>query len=176
MLDTRTRLHAAMPAERSASSNEVSFSRCFPTPLVKNISFGTNPTTLTLLVQGTCMVNSKFPTVKEPRRLRRRIIVRSPNNDARSGARERARHPGNHSARNAHSCGGAPLGRRNARAGALRPALDPECAATLAHRARRAPGRESADDVQFDQRDGRARMAAPDHTRRAGGGSPRHYD
>ena len=50
MLDTRTRLHAAMPAERSASSNEVSFSRCFPTPLVKNISFGTKPTTLTLLV------------------------------------------------------------------------------------------------------------------------------
>src|SRR6476469_5883564 len=45
MLDTRTRLHAAMPAERSASSNEVSFSRCLPTPLVKNISFGTNPTT-----------------------------------------------------------------------------------------------------------------------------------
>jgi hypothetical protein len=45
MLDTRTRLHAAMPAERSASSNEVSFSRCFPTPFVKNISFGTNPTT-----------------------------------------------------------------------------------------------------------------------------------
>src|SRR3954467_3988612 len=50
MLDTRTRLHAAMPAERSASSNEVSFSRCFPTPLVKNISFGTKPTTLTLLL------------------------------------------------------------------------------------------------------------------------------
>src|SRR5580765_5798197 len=50
MLDTRTRLQAAMPAERRASSNEVSFSRCFPTPLVKNISFGTNPTTSTLLV------------------------------------------------------------------------------------------------------------------------------
>src|SRR5471030_362836 len=45
MLDTRTRLHAAMPAERSASSKEVSFSRCFPAPLVKNISLGTNPTT-----------------------------------------------------------------------------------------------------------------------------------
>ena len=45
MLDTRTRLHAAMPADRSASSNEVSFSRCFPTPFVKNISLGTNPTT-----------------------------------------------------------------------------------------------------------------------------------
>src|SRR5256885_16245429 len=45
MLDTRTRLHAAIPAERSASSNDVSFSRCLPTPLVKNISLGTNPTT-----------------------------------------------------------------------------------------------------------------------------------
>src|SRR5207249_5907808 len=66
ILDTRTRLQAAMPADRSASSNEVSFSRCFPTPLVKNISFGTNPTTLTLLVLGTCMVNTPFPTVKEP--------------------------------------------------------------------------------------------------------------
>src|SRR5213593_3943932 len=50
MLETRTRLQAAMPAERSASSKEVSFSRCFPTPLVKNISLGTNPTTRTLLV------------------------------------------------------------------------------------------------------------------------------
>src|SRR5579864_3238171 len=45
MLETRTRLHAAMPADRSASSNDVSFSRCLPTPLVKNISLGTNPTT-----------------------------------------------------------------------------------------------------------------------------------
>src|SRR5262245_37456121 len=49
MLETRTRLQAAMPAERSTSSNDVSFSRCFPTPLVKNISLGTNPTTSTLL-------------------------------------------------------------------------------------------------------------------------------
>src|SRR4029077_16420703 len=46
MLDTLTRLHAAIPADRSASSKDVSFSRCLPTPLVKNISFGTNPTTL----------------------------------------------------------------------------------------------------------------------------------
>src|SRR5262249_42783284 len=45
MLETRTRLQAAMPADRSASSNDVSFSRCLPTPFVKNISFGTNPTT-----------------------------------------------------------------------------------------------------------------------------------
>src|SRR6185503_3444271 len=41
MLDTRTRLQAAIPADRSASSNEVSFSLCLPTPLVKNISLGT---------------------------------------------------------------------------------------------------------------------------------------
>src|SRR5580765_1124342 len=46
MLETRTRLQAAIPADRSASSKDVSFSRCLPTPLVKNISFGTNPTTL----------------------------------------------------------------------------------------------------------------------------------
>src|SRR4029450_12424390 len=45
MLDTRTRLHAAIPAERSASSKDVSFSRCLPAPFVKNISLGTNPTT-----------------------------------------------------------------------------------------------------------------------------------
>ena len=74
MLDTRTRLQAAMPAERSASSNEVSFSRCLPTPLVKNISLGTNPTTSRSfspperearrrLSQGKCMVNTNFPTV-----------------------------------------------------------------------------------------------------------------
>src|SRR5882762_5974450 len=49
MLETRTRLQAAMPADRSASSNDVSFSRCLPTPLVKNISLGTNPTTSTFL-------------------------------------------------------------------------------------------------------------------------------
>src|SRR3954464_12528875 len=45
MLDTRTRLQAAMPADLSASSNDVSFSRCLPTPLVRNISLGTNPST-----------------------------------------------------------------------------------------------------------------------------------
>src|SRR5919201_2931260 len=51
MLETRTRLQAAIPADRSASSKEVSFSRCFPTPFVKNISLGTNPTTLMLLAR-----------------------------------------------------------------------------------------------------------------------------
>ena len=44
MLETRTRLQAAIPADRSANSKLVSFSRCFPTPFVKNILFGTNIT------------------------------------------------------------------------------------------------------------------------------------
>src|SRR5712691_13068069 len=52
MLDPRTRLHAAIPAERSASSKDVSFSRCLPTPFVKNISLGTNPTTSRSLSRG----------------------------------------------------------------------------------------------------------------------------
>src|SRR5437762_1579131 len=65
MLDTRTRLQAAMPAERRASSNEVSFSRCLPTPFVKNISLGTNPATSTLLVAGeNRILNSTLPGVK----------------------------------------------------------------------------------------------------------------
>src|ERR1039458_503473 len=41
MEDTRTRFCAAIPASRKASSKEVRRSRCFPTPLVKNIFFGT---------------------------------------------------------------------------------------------------------------------------------------
>src|SRR6266436_6738131 len=40
---TRTRLNSAMPAERSANSNEVSFPRSLPTPLVKKAPFGTGP-------------------------------------------------------------------------------------------------------------------------------------
>ena len=50
MLDTRTRLQAAMSADRNASSNEVSFSRCLPTPLVKNSSLGTS--SITWLCRG----------------------------------------------------------------------------------------------------------------------------
>ena len=42
MLETRTKLHAAIPAERKASSKLVNFSRCFPTPLVRNIRLATN--------------------------------------------------------------------------------------------------------------------------------------
>jgi hypothetical protein len=40
--DTRTMLHAAMPAFLSASSKLDSLSRCFPTPLVRKIFFATN--------------------------------------------------------------------------------------------------------------------------------------
>src|SRR3989338_324902 len=42
MLETRTRLQAAMPAERNASSKLDSRSRCFPTPLVRKIFLATN--------------------------------------------------------------------------------------------------------------------------------------
>ena len=82
MLDTRTRLQAAMPADRSASSNEVSFSRCFPTPLVKNISFGTNPITC----QAPCVRTKTRRTATWPATtgssdasLRRRSMVNSGN-------------------------------------------------------------------------------------------------
>jgi hypothetical protein len=42
MEETRTMLHAAIPALRSASSKLDSRSRCFPTPLVRKIFFATN--------------------------------------------------------------------------------------------------------------------------------------
>src|SRR5271166_1228228 len=41
MDDTRTRFWAAMPASRSANSNEVRRSLCFPTPLVRKMRLGT---------------------------------------------------------------------------------------------------------------------------------------
>src|ERR1017187_2523312 len=41
MEETRTRFCAAIPASRKANSNDVNRSRCFPTPLVKNIRLGT---------------------------------------------------------------------------------------------------------------------------------------
>src|ERR1700686_1547588 len=40
--ETRTILHAAIPAFRRASSKLESLSRCLPTPLVRNIFFATN--------------------------------------------------------------------------------------------------------------------------------------
>src|SRR5713101_10005331 len=42
MDDTRTMLHAAMPALRKASSKLESLSRCLPTLLVRKIFFATN--------------------------------------------------------------------------------------------------------------------------------------
>jgi hypothetical protein len=49
-----------MPAERNASSNEVSFSRCLPTPFVKNSSLGTNPTTSRSFA-GAATLHGKHP-------------------------------------------------------------------------------------------------------------------
>ena len=40
--ETRTMLHAAIPALRKASSKLESLSRCLPTPLVRNIFLATN--------------------------------------------------------------------------------------------------------------------------------------
>jgi hypothetical protein len=40
--ETRTMLHAAMPALRRASSKLESLSRCLPTPLVRKIFLATN--------------------------------------------------------------------------------------------------------------------------------------
>src|SRR5215468_12659223 len=42
MDETRTMLHAAIPAFRRANSKLESLSRCFPTPLVRKIFFATN--------------------------------------------------------------------------------------------------------------------------------------
>src|SRR5438309_3900442 len=42
MEETRTRFCAAIPASRSANSNEVSRSLCLPTPLVRKIRLGTS--------------------------------------------------------------------------------------------------------------------------------------
>ena len=66
MLETRTRLQAAIPADRSASSKLVSFSRCFPTPLVRNILCGTNILVHQLLARsaagyGTLAAVGKLP-------------------------------------------------------------------------------------------------------------------
>src|SRR5262245_20215906 len=64
MLDNRTRMQAAMSAARSASSNEVSYPGGLPTPLAKNISLGTNPTTLWLLVVGKPKCIKRFTRFK----------------------------------------------------------------------------------------------------------------
>src|SRR4051812_41468158 len=64
MEETRTRFCAAMPASRSANSNEVRRSLCLPTPFVRNICFGTmfKPNELTLLrnVNGRNKLSEKY--------------------------------------------------------------------------------------------------------------------
>src|SRR5437763_554005 len=100
------------------------------------------------------MVNTKFPTVKEPHGAQTRIIVRSPNNDPRSGTRKRARHPRNHPAGDADRGGGAARRRRDAGAGTLRAAVDPERAVADADGAGLAAGRQPAVDVVVYHRDG----------------------
>src|SRR5579863_5684453 len=65
MEDTRTRFCAAMPASRNASSNDVKRSRCFPTPLVKNIRLGTMflPNAVASGTQIYEMENAQFNTM-----------------------------------------------------------------------------------------------------------------
>src|SRR5438132_944818 len=65
MEETRTRFWAAMPASRNASSKEVSRSRCFPTPLVKKIRFGTMslPNSVILHKEKLSVENAQFNTM-----------------------------------------------------------------------------------------------------------------
>src|ERR1700731_4462246 len=64
MEETRTMLHAAMPALRSASSKLESLSRCLPTPLVRNIFLATNAMVPVCGASGGCDVE-KFCAVKK---------------------------------------------------------------------------------------------------------------
>src|ERR1700686_5252785 len=63
--ETRTRFWAAIPASRNANSNEVSRSRCFPTPLVKKIRFGTMslPNSVILQKEKLSVENAQFNTM-----------------------------------------------------------------------------------------------------------------
>src|SRR5690349_14334082 len=56
---TRTRLNSAIRASRSASSNEFSFSECFPTPLVRKIPLPTGPMNYMLqpILKDVCRVS-----------------------------------------------------------------------------------------------------------------------
>jgi hypothetical protein len=85
MDETRTRFCEAIPASRSASSNDVSRSLCLPTPLVKKIFFGTMlfPNfyvssvclKIVLFVQGSRMSLSHSAGLKEgPRGIQREFI------------------------------------------------------------------------------------------------------
>src|SRR5580700_3467312 len=65
MEETRTRFWAAIPASRKANSKDVNRSRCFPTPLVKNIRLGTMslPNARYLLHEKSEMENAQFNTM-----------------------------------------------------------------------------------------------------------------
>src|SRR5271170_1396136 len=65
MEETRTRFWAAMPASRRANSNDVKRSRCFPTPLVKNIRLGTMslPNAVASWREKNEMENAQFNTM-----------------------------------------------------------------------------------------------------------------
>src|SRR5258708_29523761 len=62
MEDTRTRFCAAIPASRSASSNEVRRSLCLPTPFVRKMRLGTrlSPNDLSSEYRGKMDVNKKI--------------------------------------------------------------------------------------------------------------------
>ena len=75
MLETRTRLQDAIPAERSASSKLVSRSRCLPTPLVRNIRLGTNISGKPLLLPPLVPGLANFPGIRQPQRCKRRDFV-----------------------------------------------------------------------------------------------------
>ena len=99
--------------------------------------------------------------------------------DTHPGARSGARSSENHAAGHAHGRCGTAGGWGNAGAGAF-PAVDvPERAGAFTHRAGRAARRELADDVEFHQHGGAARMGAANcpgsrRERPSGGGGRDH--
>src|ERR1700686_5522540 len=92
MEETRTRFCAAMPASRSASSNEVRRSLCWPTPLSRKMRLGSmlNPNVIALQKNGlnrmsknnTCRRNAGEKSgrlnKKKTKRQDSRVAVRSP--------------------------------------------------------------------------------------------------
>src|SRR5579863_1122798 len=71
--ETRTMLHAAMPALRKASSKLDRRSRCFPTPLVRKMFFATNAMSL---AGERCLLLCQ-PTSTEKNSARKLTSVRS---------------------------------------------------------------------------------------------------
>src|SRR5579885_2739622 len=62
--ETRTILHAAIPALRNASSKLESLSRCFPTPLVRKIFLATNAIVLGYGASGIWVGQRNLPLRK----------------------------------------------------------------------------------------------------------------